>query len=316
MTERTITDGLREAVEGAEELALQLSPVRTARTEQNINTAHEMAERLKIHLRNLALATPHYDDLCGCGHAARWHADLPDAPGTGDCEHNPDCGCQEFTRAPGLAQMVLMECDGIAAAWSQTDPENPDSARSLIRCIRTSEERLTAAAHQALATSPQQEQARCGGSGVLSGSGLTEVQRLNLALEGKEAQLDGLPSPTLWAALNDPERAAEDLPPGEQEAYRAAQESVLAARGFTVPDPPVVPEQVEDATNLASPAPDTSSGPDSCEQVEDDGWPPEVWVSLSPWGVHLAHLHKPMKIDGHETRRYAPTEPSYGGEGT
>jgi len=38
--------------EAARQLAVQLSPVKTARTEQNLNIAHEMAERLKVELRN------------------------------------------------------------------------------------------------------------------------------------------------------------------------------------------------------------------------------------------------------------------------
>lgn len=45
---------LEKLHEAADQLAVQLSPVKTARTEQNMNTAHEMAERLRVELRRLS----------------------------------------------------------------------------------------------------------------------------------------------------------------------------------------------------------------------------------------------------------------------
>jgi hypothetical protein len=52
----------QELVQAAAEIATQLSPVKTARTEQNINTAHEMAARLKVALRNHFAASPDTQD--------------------------------------------------------------------------------------------------------------------------------------------------------------------------------------------------------------------------------------------------------------
>jgi hypothetical protein len=63
-----------------------------------------------------------------------------------------------------------------------------------------------------------------------------------------------LPSAALWAALNDPAAAAEILPAEEQEAYQAAQESVLVARGFLT-QPEADPEVPRCGGNREIPAP-------------------------------------------------------------
>jgi hypothetical protein len=61
---------VRELKDAAEQLCVQLSPVKTARTEQNINTAHEIAARLKVELRRLT--QPEADpEVPRCGEQAQ-----------------------------------------------------------------------------------------------------------------------------------------------------------------------------------------------------------------------------------------------------
>ena len=41
------------------------------------------------------------EERCVCGHPAKWHGDLPGAPGSGDCEYDRDCRCKRFTERRG-----------------------------------------------------------------------------------------------------------------------------------------------------------------------------------------------------------------------
>lgn len=152
-----------------------------------------------------------------------------------------------------------------------------------------------------------------------------EADRLKAALTRLQMGPDALTQAGLKIvidALYTGERAALATPQQEQveealEKRLAAAEEAATARercscGLRDPDHP---KQHGDCHPVAV-QPDRQSVPDQFpEQVEDDGWPAEIWVALEDGDV--AEINWGDEEPPPDSRRYVPaTEPSSGGEGS